>query len=48
MSEISQIIERAGSKAKATEFWQSIAKLESMKLLLDGAKAELERLARTR
>jgi regulator of sirC expression with transglutaminase-like and TPR domain len=48
MSEISQIIERAGSKAKATEFWQSIAKLESMKLLRDGAKAELERLARTR
>jgi tetratricopeptide (TPR) repeat protein len=48
MSEISQIIERAGSRAKATEFWQSIVGLESMKLLRDGAKAELERLARTR
>jgi tetratricopeptide (TPR) repeat protein len=46
MSEISQIIERAGSKAKATEFWQSIAKLESMKLLRDGAKAELQILSK--
>src|SRR5262249_30576127 len=44
MAEISQIIESAGSRAKATEFWQSIAKLESMKLLRGGAKAELERL----
>jgi tetratricopeptide (TPR) repeat protein len=48
MLEISQIIESAGSRAKAMEFWQSIAKLESAKLLQDGAKAELERLARTR
>jgi tetratricopeptide (TPR) repeat protein len=48
MLEISQIIEDAGSRAKAMEFWQSIAKLESTKLLQDGAKAELERLARTR
>jgi tetratricopeptide (TPR) repeat protein len=47
MSKISQIIERAGSRAKATEFWQSIAKLESMKLLRGGAKAELQRLAKT-
>jgi tetratricopeptide (TPR) repeat protein len=48
MPKISQIIERAGSRAKAKEFWQSIAKLDSMKLLGDGAKAELERLARPR
>ncbi len=46
ISKISQIIERAGSKAKAKEFWQSIADLESMKLLRGSAKAELERLAR--
>ena len=45
MAEISQIIERAGSRAKAKEFWQSIADLESMKLLRGSAKAELERLA---
>ena len=48
MSKISQIIEHAGSKSKAKEFWQTIAKLDSMKLLGDGAKSELERLARTR
>jgi energy-coupling factor transporter ATP-binding protein EcfA2 len=48
MSEISQIIERAGSRAKATEFWQSMVELESMKLLRDGAKAEVKRLAKTR
>jgi hypothetical protein len=46
MLEISQIIEGAGSRAKAVEFWQSIAKLESMKVLWDGAKDELKRLAR--
>ena len=28
MSEISQVIERAGSRAKAKEFWQSIVRLE--------------------
>jgi tetratricopeptide (TPR) repeat protein len=48
MSKISQIIEHAGSKSKAKEFWQTIAKLDSMKLLGDSAKSELERLARTR
>jgi Flp pilus assembly protein TadD len=46
MKEISQIIEDAGSRAKAIEFWQSIAKLENMKVLWDGAKDELKRLAR--
>jgi len=48
MATISQIIERAGSRAKATEFWQSIASSESMKLLGDSAKTELDRLARAR
>jgi tetratricopeptide (TPR) repeat protein len=48
MLEISQIIEGAGSRAKAREFWQSIAKLESMKVLWDGAKDELKRLDGTR
>ena len=48
MATISQIIEHAGSRAKATEFWQSIADLESMKLLRDDAKAELDRLAKAR
>jgi len=48
MLEISQIIEGAGSRAKAKEFWQSIAKLESMKVLWDGAKDELKRLGGTR
>jgi tetratricopeptide (TPR) repeat protein len=46
MSEISQIIERAGSRAKATEFWKTITQLESMKSLRDGANAELQILAR--
>jgi tetratricopeptide (TPR) repeat protein len=45
MAEMSQIIESVGSRAKATEFWQSIAKLENMKLLRGGAKAELGHLA---
>jgi tetratricopeptide (TPR) repeat protein len=48
MSEISQIIERAGSRAKATVFWQSMVELESMKLLSDGAKVEVQRLAGSR
>ena len=44
MSEISQIIERAGSRAKAKEFWQSIVELDSMKVLRDAANGELVRL----
>jgi tetratricopeptide (TPR) repeat protein len=46
ISEISQIIERAGSRAKATEFWKTITQLESMKSLRDGANAELQILSK--
>jgi len=46
MGRISQIVQEAGSKSKAIEFWKTVTQLESMKVLRDSANVELQILSK--